>query len=141
MPSVTFSIPSDANAVRWACLAVRGILDGVRLAEDDRYYVELAVSEVVTNSLRHAYENKPGNEIGLDVAVEEDRLVVSVSDTGLPLDPERIEAANLPLDNDSHPEQGGRGLFLVRQAMDEVTFGREGECNVLTMTKRHGGVK
>lgn len=141
MSHVTFSIPSHAKAVRWACLAVRGILEGIRLTDDDKYYVELAVSEAATNALRHAYDGRPGHTIGLDVTVEADRLVVVISDTGISMDPARMEAAALPPENDLREDIGGRGLFLIRQAMDEVNVNRVDGRNVLTMTKRHGGVK
>lgn len=141
MSSVNFSIPSNAEAVRWACLAMRGILEGVRLASDDKYYVELAVSEAATNSLKHAYGGEPGHEIGFRITVETGRLVIEISDTGIALDPARIESADLPSDGESQPDHGGRGLFLIRQAMDEVRLGRVEDRNVLTMIKIHGGVK
>lgn len=141
MPRVTFSIPSRTEAVRWACLAVRGILEGIELADDDKYYVELAVSEAATNVVRHAYGDSPDRVIDLAVSVEEDRLVVEISDTGVPLDPARMEAADLPPWDVSREDQGGRGLFLIRQAMDEVKVERRDGRNVLTLTKRHGGRK
>jgi len=141
MSRVTFSIPSHAEAVRWACLAVRGILEGIRLDDDEKYYVELAVSEAATNVYRHAYGGSPDEMIGLDVLVEEDRLVVEISDTGSPLDPARMEAPDLPSWDAAREDQGGRGLFLIRQAMDEVKVERRDGRNVLTLTKRHGGRK
>ncbi|MEF2231264.1 MAG: ATP-binding protein [Pseudodesulfovibrio sp.] len=141
MPGISFTIPSHAEAVRWACLAVRGVLEGVRLADGDKYSVELAVSEAVTNSLLHAYGGRPGHAIGLDVIVEAGQLVIAVSDTGAALDPARIETAALPAEDLLRENTGGRGLFLIRQAMDLVTVERIDGRNVLTMTKGHGGVK
>jgi len=141
MPRVDFSIPSHAEAVRWACLAVRGILEGIRIADDDRYYVELAVSEAITNVLRHAYGGRPGHVIDVGVAVEADHLVVEVSDTGVPIDPARIEEADLPPGGEIPADAGGRGLYLIRQAMDQVRVRRANGRNVLAMTKRHGGVR
>jgi anti-sigma regulatory factor (Ser/Thr protein kinase) len=116
-------------------------MEGVTLDDDQKYYVELAVSEAVTNSLRHAYGNAPDREIGLRVTVEPGRLVVEVTDTGLPLDPAHIENATLPDAEDSRRESGGRGLFLIRQVMDEVRLTREGDRNVLTMIKMHNGLR
>ncbi|MDD3310766.1 ATP-binding protein [Pseudodesulfovibrio sp.] len=141
MPRVTFSIPSRAEAVRWACLAVRGIMEGIDLDDEGRYYVELAMSEAATNIVRHAYGNSPDQVIGLVVSVEEDRLVVEMSDTGVPLDPVRVEEASLPPWDALREDQGGRGLFLIRQLMDEVKVERRDGRNVLTLTKRHRGRK
>ena len=141
MPDVSFSIPSHAEAVRWACLAVRGILEGIRMSQEDKYFVELAVSEATTNVVRHAYGDRPDQVIVLDVAVETGRLVVTISDTGASLDPARMEEAALPSGDVPEEMPGGRGLFLMHEAMDEVRLSRIDGRNVLTMTKRHAGVK
>lgn len=141
MSGVTFTIASDVDSVRWACLAVRGILDGLRLARDDVYFVELAVSEAATNVVRHAYNNEPGHEFTLEVTIERNRLVLVLSDTGTPFDPSLLEEVDLPEGDESPDDLGGRGLFLIRQGMDEVAAARVGDRNVLTMAKFHGGVR
>ena len=141
MPHVAFSIPSEAEAVRWACMAVRGILEGLRLDDDDLFQVELAVSEAVTNTLRHAYGGKPGHEITLRLIVEARRLVIEVSDTGVALDPARIENADLPSMREPQADHGGRGLFLIREAMDDVRLTQADGRNTLTLVKHHGGIK
>lgn len=141
MSAITFTIPSRAEAVRWACLAIRGVLEGVVMEEDDMYYVELAVSEAVTNAMRHAYGGSPDYAIGVHMVVEPERLVVEISDTGKPLDVARVEGAGLPEHDSPEAAAGGRGLFLISQAMDETRTERRGDRNVFIMTKRHGGVK
>lgn len=141
MPSVTFSIPSHADAIRWACLAVRGVLEGIKMGDDDKFYVELAVSEAATNSLRHAYGGNPDNEIELRLILDAERLMVEISDNGSPLDPARVENATLPPDDMPQVDHGGRGLFLIRQAMDDVQIKRVDGRNVFIMTKGHDGLK
>lgn len=141
MSGVTLTIASDVESVRWACLAVRGILDGLRLARDDIYFVELAPSEAATNVVRHAYGGEAGHAFSLAVTVERNRLVLELSDTGAPFDPALIEGADLPAGDEAPDDLGGRGLFLIRQGMDEVTAVRDGDRNVLTMAKFHGGIR
>jgi serine/threonine-protein kinase RsbW len=144
MPAVVFSIASTTDAVRWACRAVRGILEGVLMSDDDRFSVELAVSEAATNSMRHAYGGRTDQAIEVRVSVEEKRLVVEIWDAGSPFDPKRLENASLPPESASAgagPDPGGRGLFLIRQTMDVVRAERRDGRNILTMTKAHGGLK
>ncbi|WP_196772877.1 ATP-binding protein [Pseudodesulfovibrio alkaliphilus] len=141
MPGISLSIPSRADAVRWACLAIRGLLQGVTLDDEEKYHVELAVSEAATNSLRHAYNGEPGHEIGLRVSIDREKVVVEIVDTGRSLDPCLLECACLPPETEARQDSGGRGLFLIREVMDEVRVGRVDGRNVLRMTKSHKGLK
>lgn len=94
-----WSFPADPGAVRTARTAVRRVMDdwGLNGAAD---MAVLLVSELVTNSLRHA-----SGPIGVRmVLLSSDGLLVEVSDP-LP-DP--------PLERDAAPDdEGGRGLQLV----------------------------
>ncbi|MFH1914015.1 MAG: ATP-binding protein [Pseudomonadota bacterium] len=141
MSDISFSFPSRAQAVRWACLAIRGLLHGVDLDEEEKYHVELAVSEAATNSLRHAYGGDPDQEIGLQVSIDPERLIVEVSDTGRSLDPCLLKCACLPPEADGREDSGGRGLYLIREAMDDVRVEHVNGRNVLRMTKKHNGLK
>lgn len=141
MSSISFTVPSNAEDVRWACLAVRGVLEGIRIDEDEVYQVELAVSEAVTNKIRHAYGNAPDHEVEVHVTLEAKRLVVEVMDSGTPLDAERIKTAALPGEDRQNPEEGGRGLFLINETMDEVWQERRENKNVFIMVKAHDGIK
>lgn len=141
MSDISFSFPSRAQAVRWACLAIRGLLHGIDLDEEEKYHVELAVSEAATNSMRHAYDGDPDQIIGLRVSIESERLVVEVSDTGRALDPCLLQCACLPPETDNREDSGGRGLYLIREVMDDVRAERVDGRNVLRMTKNHNGLK
>ncbi|ADU64216.1 MAG: ATP-binding protein [Pseudodesulfovibrio sp.] len=141
MHSISLSIPSRAEAVRWACLAIRGLLQGVQLNDDEKYHVELAVSEAATNSMRHAYDGDPDQEIGLQVSIDPERLIVEVSDTGRSLDPCLLKCACLPPEAGVREDTGGRGLYLIREVMDDVRAERVDGRNVLRMTKNHKGLK
>ncbi|WP_285905806.1 ATP-binding protein [Pseudodesulfovibrio pelocollis] len=141
MHSIALSIPSRAEAVRLACLAIRGLLQGVKLDDEEKYHVELAVSEAATNSMRHAYGGEPEHEIGLQVSIDPERLIVEVSDTGRSLDPCLLKCACLPSEADVREGAGGRGLYLIREVMDDVRVERVDGRNVLRMTKSHKGLK
>ncbi|MER0482429.1 ATP-binding protein [Streptomyces sp. Edi2] len=98
-PSAEWSFPADPGAVRTARMAVRQVLDdwGLNGAAD---MAVLLVSELVTNSLRHA-----SGPIGVRmVLLNTDGLLVEVSDP-LPDPPQERDAAP--------DDEGGRGLQLV----------------------------
>ena len=98
------------------------------------YAVNLAIDEILTNTIEHGYEDDERHRIEVIVRVEEESLVVVIVDDSLPFDlgiaPERDLDASL-----EDTALGGLGLFLVHQMMDSVDYRREEGCNVVTLVK------
>ena len=92
-------------------------LVGQDLALDACSSLLVAVGEICNNVIKHAYRNQPDYPIVIELSVFDDRFVVTTDDRGVPYNP----AGYRPPDLDSVPE-GGMGLFLVRQTVDELTF-------------------
>jgi serine/threonine-protein kinase RsbW len=83
------------------------------------YNVQLALQEVCTNIVRHAYEDRTGGRIELTMKVAEHprQLIIDVHDTGRSFD-----LATVPEPNLDEGEEHGYGLFLVRTLLDEVVY-------------------
>lgn len=107
MAQIRFTLPAKPVAPSIA----RGTLDPLqsRLSDDGYYTVQLLVTELITNSLRHArFENEDAIDIQIDVGSE--RTHVTVCDPGGGAEPKLLEQ-----DLES---TGGRGLFLVDAMAD-----------------------
>jgi anti-sigma regulatory factor (Ser/Thr protein kinase) len=93
---------------------------------DARYDVRLAVSEAVTNAIRHG-SRSPEDPIRILATEESGALVFEVLDTGHFV-PRVVRRGELP--------ESGRGLEFMRVLMDEVDLraGRQG--TLLRMAKR-----
>ena len=101
---------------------------------------ELAVVEVVTNVIEHAYEFDKEKTVELGFRLTAKTAVVEVRDHGqtLPEDViERYTNSNLkvkePGENISDLPVSGWGISLVAQLCDEVTYRQETDSNVLTL--------
>ncbi|MBN1661103.1 MAG: ATP-binding protein [Anaerolineae bacterium] len=101
--------------------------------------IELAVDEACANVVEHAYAGLEAGEMEVACALDIRGFVVRVRDWGTGFDPEAVDEPDVtaPLEE---RDLGGLGLFLVRQAMDEVEF----HCNTvhgneLVMVKRLEG--
>lgn len=105
--------------------------------------INLAIEEAVSNVMLYAY---PPNGEGGQVLVEAEKhteqgpsgvkskIVFTISDTGIPFDP----TVQPEPDITSSLEQrsvGGLGIFLVRQIMDEISYQRSDNKNILKLTK------
>jgi anti-sigma regulatory factor (Ser/Thr protein kinase) len=99
--------PNAAGAARGALTALEAHVD-----DETAYQLQLVVTELVTNSVRHSGLS-PAGAVGLDVRVAPDRLFVEVSDPGPGFEPEVCEATPDDLDR-----TGGWGLLLVDQLTD-----------------------
>lgn len=109
---------------------------GAGLAAETVHACTLALEEVVTNVIRHGYDD--GQEHPIEVTLSADfsgavRLVVR--DQGKPFNPLDAPVPDTSAPLDRRPA-GGLGIHLVRHVMDEIRYERSGDCNVLTMTKQ-----
>ena len=95
------SAPRAAPAARQAIASLSEQVPG-----DTLYQLNLLVTELVTNAVRHAGIG-PASSVGLEVTVGEAVIYVAVTDPGVGFDAD--VGVPDPLD------EGGRGLFLVQQ--------------------------
>jgi len=97
--------------------------------------LNLALEEAVTNVMMYAYPEGTVGLVIVEASLEEDTLVFVLRDKGKPFDPTAAPEADITLGVEERPI-GGLGIFLVRQIMDSVRYVREGDENVLILTKK-----
>ena len=127
VPAVVNSLPVVSNAFS----AILEQINELPEKEIITYNVMLAVHEICTNIIEHAYENK-GGRIAIDIQLDEQSgvLTVDLFDQGRSFD-----LANVPQpDLDSAPIRG-YGLFLVRELMDDVNYTPNHERNHWRLVK------
>lgn len=99
------------------------------------YSIHLVCEELVVNVASYAYGDSDDGYLDIDIAKNDGVLTVTFRDGGIAFNP--LETAppdtSLPLEERSI---GGLGIFLTVQMMDEVTYNRVGNENVLTIKKR-----
>jgi serine/threonine-protein kinase RsbW len=95
---------------------------GVRanLDSSKTYDIDLAVTELVTNSLEHGYPDHTG-WIGLDTWITEQLIVVRLRDRAPTFDPTQVPAPDrsLPLEKRG---LGGMGIYLIRQIINRMEY-------------------
>lgn len=99
--------------------------------------IKTAVSEAVTNSVIHGY-NENGGQIIVEATIEGRELEVSISDHGKGI--ENVERAMEPFyTTGSEKERSGMGFTFMEVFMDELTVQSEpGAGTVVKMKKRIG---
>ena len=97
--------------------------------------LNLALEEAVTNVMMYAYPEGTVGFVIVEASLEEGCLTFVLRDKGKPFDPTAAPEADITLGVEERPI-GGLGIFLVRQIMDTVRYVREGDENVLILTKK-----
>ncbi len=95
------------------------------------YHLNLVLTEAMTNAIKHAHRQNDSKTVRVRIHIEKDELCIEVHDRGQGFD---LEA--LPIPPPDSPVEHGRGLFLIRTLMDEVSYHRRGDTNVLIMKKK-----
>lgn len=135
--AIRIVIESKIENVFLVGLAVNKICSHLDLDDTEASRMEVCIVEAVTNSIRHSYRGAPGREVTLTVTVLEDRVEFQICDQGASIPPEKLEKPRLkfdPRDIKSLPE-GGMGIYLMHQIMDDVRYVRGDGKNTLTLVK------
>ena len=94
--------------------------------------VVMATDEAVNNVMRHAHRGHPEATLQIQCFLHADSIEVRLLDEGAPFD-----LAAVPHLDPSEVRIGGRGVFLMRALMDELSCQPRGEYgNTLRMVKR-----
>ena len=100
-----------------------------------RQQMAMAFDEVVANIVSYGYDDDAEHQIAVRVDLDGGVLVVTVEDDGKPFDPLAQDDPDVTVGLDER-EIGGLGIFLVKELMDEVTWERRADRNVLVLRKQ-----
>jgi serine/threonine-protein kinase RsbW len=108
------------------------------LDEDATHWVSVAVRESVINAIKHGNREDPDKcvtiEFLLAPAGHPQQFIIRVLDEGEGFDPESV---GNPLDPENILKSSGRGIFFMRNFMDDVSIARRPEGGMaVSMTKR-----
>ena len=134
---IEMKFPSSAEYVGLIRLTLSGVLSRAGATYDDIEDSKIAVSEAVTNAVKHAYSENESGEVSVGFAVYSDKVEIIVADNGHSYDKKKIKEELGPYnedDNIDYLREGGLGLFLIETLMDKVSFKKEPGVTI-SMTK------
>ncbi|WP_224365516.1 ATP-binding protein [Hyalangium versicolor] len=135
------NLPSQPGSVRRAADLLRKLLSAGGCSPEVMGEIELCAVEAMNNILEHAYGSCLGHAFEVTVWFDERGLVIELRDEGASIPPGKLEGLKLP---EFQPDQleslpeGGWGLCILRELMDEVIYETRPDCNVMRMVRRNG---
>jgi anti-sigma regulatory factor (Ser/Thr protein kinase) len=129
---MNLTLPAVPSSIHTVSEGVIQLLAGKGWKEEDIIKVDLALQEALANGIRHGAKNDPTKFIQCVVTTDANGdVVIVVRDPGPGFDPSKVPN---PLEGENLLKSSGRGVFLINQLMDEVTFADSGR--ELQMKKR-----
>ena len=112
--TVRLHVPARPEYIALARLALSGVAELAALSEEDVADLKLALTEAVSNSVRHAYAGGDGF-VSIEYALSASALQIEVVDDGAGFDPDVPAPADGP-----ELSEGGLGIAIIRTIVDEL---------------------
>jgi serine/threonine-protein kinase RsbW len=104
------------------------------IAEKTIFSLALALEECGSNIVNHALKGDAKQKFQVTLEQTPGSFVIELRDRGPAFDPTAAAERKSQAEDDDLP--GGWGVELVRRNMDEIRYRREGEENILRLSKR-----
>jgi serine/threonine-protein kinase RsbW len=128
------AIPSDPELIRIVDEFVESRLQESGLDQTLIADIAICATEIVNNGIEHGNQLNRDKRVLLELELSDSEVKVTVTDEGEFFDPDAI--AN-PIAEENLLREVGRGIFIVKQLMDEVTIGRaDNGGTVVSFTKK-----
>jgi serine/threonine-protein kinase RsbW len=112
--SITLRIPAKPEYITLCRLALTGLAQVREIRGDAMADLKLALTEAVSNSVRHAYGPAGDGHVAVTYELHADRLGVEVVDDGAGFDPEEA-----PSFDGGELSEGGLGIAIIKTIADE----------------------
>ena len=100
--------------------------------------IYLVVDDLLSNIIRYAYPDADTGQVETRLQIKDGELRITLIDDGVAFDPLSAEQPDVDASLDER-DIGGLGIFLVRELMDQVTYQRQGDRNLLTLSINAAG--
>ena len=130
-------LPTDVSTIQHAVEYVMRACptcpeDGGRLNLNFR----VGLTEALSNAMLYGNAHDPSKRVLVEVSLERGRVRARVTDQGRGFDPTAVPD---PTTAENITKPCGRGLFLMRELLDEVSFNDQGNQVTLVLRLQTGG--
>jgi serine/threonine-protein kinase RsbW len=130
---LSLRIPTDLQVVEEAVdLVARHCLASGVSPRAARFVVRVVLCEALANAILYGNRLDPAKTVEVRVHLDNDTVRLHVRDEGAGFDPTTIPD---PTAGDPAGADKGRGLFLIRQLVDDVRFNERGNAICMIMRR------
>lgn len=119
--------------IEGVCATILRTMDRRGFTDKEINRIRVCFFEMVINSIDHGNKNNPNKKVIILYKITLDKVIISIIDEGEGFD---YNCLPNPLDAENLLKESGRGLFIIRNYVDEVYFNKKG--NRILVVKYHG---
>lgn len=110
-------LPSRIESIDEAAISVARLVSRSGMSEEAAFGIDMAVREAIANAIIHGNQLDESKLVEISVTSSSDSVEIRVHDQGAGFNPETIAD---PTSEENLLKSSGRGIFFVRNFMDEV---------------------
>jgi len=106
------------------------------VSDEEIFDLRLVLEEAITNAIKHGNKSSPDLKVEITITLDKNRLLIKVKDSGQGFDHRNVPD---PTRKETLMKTSGRGIYLIKKIMDEVSFhdnGREIQMLKILNAKR-----
>ncbi len=123
LDAAELTLSSDLKRLEMLRMFVSAFMDRcvkTSLDEGRKAQLLVAVTEVMTNIIKHAYRQKAGKPVRVFARSYPDRIEVEFHDWGIGFDPDSVPEPVL-----DGSQENGMGCYIIARSVDEVIYSRD----------------
>ncbi|MFY0626203.1 MAG: ATP-binding protein [Reichenbachiella sp.] len=124
MEAIKIQIPSLTENIRIIESFIDNARDQHNFTDDIYGNIMIAVTESVNNAIVHGNNSDKHKNVHLSLDLDESQIKFTIEDEGNGFDYEQLPDPTAP---ENLEKPGGRGIFLMKNLCDEVTFHEDGK--------------
>ena len=132
--TLEISLVNDLREIARVAAQIDEFCASLDLTSEVAFAVNLALDEILTNTISYGYDDDEPHRIEITVGPEAEALAIVIVDDSVAFDLSSAPTPDIGTSLEERP-LGGLGLFLVHQMMDSVEYRREEGRNVVTLKK------
>lgn len=134
MIELALDVPSDLALVEEAVDLIARHCDTCPLSRRRlEFNLRTALAEALSNAIRYGNGEDPGKLVRVRGAVTLEFVELWVTDEGRGFDPASLPDPTIP---ENLEREDGRGLFVMRHLVDQITFNERGNAVCITLRAR-----
>ena len=122
LETTELKFPNRIETVGEAAAAVSDFMNRLGVPEDVAFGVDMAVREAVTNAVVHGNKLDDAKFVEMKLSNSSEGFEISVHDQGIGFNPNEVPD---PTNDENILKTSGRGIFFMRNFMDEVEWSME----------------
>ena len=123
-------VPTEPRYINEVSNKISALLEKKSVNKNLIFEIRLSLSEAVRNAMVHGNKNDACLTVTIYCNIDDDKIELSVEDQGQGFSPNKVPD---PTVRENVTKESGRGVYLIRHLMDEVSYNQKG--NVIRMTK------